>query len=126
MSASKPALRLVRVSNSRLASRIAPGAYQLVKRHPEHLGRAAHKSTLGQGLFKPGLFTAPEEVLRGGVVKEVFRLGLLQEGKNGLRVVGQTGLGFEMPDAFERLSGKRKPAFGGDAFLLSGHKVLNF
>jgi hypothetical protein len=26
------------------------------------------------------LFTAPEEVLRGGVVKEVFRLGLLQEG----------------------------------------------
>lgn len=102
------------------------GAYQLGERHPEQLGRAAHKLALGQWL-KLRLFTPPEEVLGRGVVKEVLRFGLLDQGKDDLRVVGQAGVGFKMPEGFEGVFGQRKlvldPAFGG-AFLLSGHSAF--
>ena len=53
------------------------------ERHPEQLGCAPYKLRLGQGVFKPRLFIAPEEVLGspgGGVIKDLW-IGLLCVGK---------------------------------------------
>jgi hypothetical protein len=69
-------------------------------RNLEELGGATHQSEFSERVFILELLAA-EEVLRGGGVKEMLRICLLNELKEDLSVIGQARAGFELVKGFE-------------------------